>query len=1170
MLMTRLMLVTMSKHPFTLTGDALIDEDVRLRALNPAKSFIVQAPAGSGKTRLLITRYLTLLATVDEPEEIVAITFTRKAAAEMRQRIQAALAAGLTTEAQATPTSPDSLQRAAAAALVRDRLKGWNIAQSPSRFRIQTIDAFNANLARQAPLTTRFGAQPQTSERPQALYAEAARDVLSALDDRNEYSTAIATLLLHLDNDHSKLCGLVAQMLAKRDQWLRNFPGINVASQSAQLRDGLQRTLVGQRVAKFSAADALFSHPELPSREQILSHFNYARRNLELREMSVFAGVSANDGARWLALAESFLTKTDTIRKTVNVSNGFPATGTDAKPQKEAFVATLKTLSAIPNATEALAALRTLPAAQYTDAEWKILEAAWQLLPYAVGCLWQVFARHGQCDFTEVALAADRALGTEDTPTDLALKLDVAIAHILVDEFQDTSQAQYNLLHRLTAQWGMDEGRTLFLVGDPMQSIYRFREAKVGLFLNAQQNGLGDVVLTPCALTLNFRSHPAIISWINNTFSKLIGVGSSGGGGISYLPSATPYVDDDELEPAQYGATLHAIAQTPTHTTADLKAIEAANVVACIQAARAQDATGSIAILVRGRTHLTQILPALRRATIEYVAHDLDRLDQRAVVQDCIALTRALLHDSDRTAWLGCLRAPWCGLSLAELDALFGLNADAKLPNSIYQQLQNIEQQGSANRFSPASQIALLHFKQAMHAARTNFRRQSLRDCVEQCWLSLKGPACCREDRDLADVSTYFDCLESAEIAGNLINFDTLAEALSGRFSVAPVASNITTPAVEIMTIHKAKGLEFDTVIVPGLNQKSANDRPELLLWQELDDDHHDNNFMPMLLAPIAEGAVEPNKDAPQTIYRYLTQLSNAQQRQEDIRLLYVAATRAAKRLHLLACIKIDVQKLDADLKPAPNSLLAALWPALGERFATLAFKAAHEVMPKIESAATLFNASIEPQRLVREAVGPSAAQVPRAHTNHNWQHANAQNNIARHTGTVIHEWLAHIADEGAASWNAAKIGALGAIIAQRLASLGILNNPQAVAVVQTQLQSCLNSQRGQWLLQPHARAKSEWQLAGNIEGNIIHATIDRSFVDEAGVRWIVDYKTAAPAAEEDLQQFLATQQQQYESQLHQYAVLVSRLADTPETTKIMLALYFPSIDSWQQWPFCQ
>ena len=166
--------------------------------------------------------------------------------------------------------------------------------------------------------------------------------------------------------------------------------------------------------------------------------------------------------------------------------------------------------------------------------------------------------------------------------------------------------------------------------------------------------------------------------------------------------------------------------------------------------------------------------------------------------------------------------------------------------------------------------------------------------------------------------------------------------------------------------------------------------------------------------------------------------------------------------------------------------------------------------------------------------------------------------------------WLARIADEGVTSWNTPKIGNLQPIIAQRLASLGILNDPQAVAVVQKQLQSCLNSQRGQWLLQPHAQAKSEWQLAGNIEGNIVHATIDRSFVDEAGVRWIVDYKTAAPTTGEDMQQFLATQQQQYESQMHQYAVLVSRLDNVHIATKIMLALYFPSVDGWQQWAFIE
>ena len=94
-----------------------------------------------------------------------------------------------------------------------------------------------------------------------------------------------------------------------------------------------------------------------------------------------------------------------------------------------------------------------------------------------------MFAARGQVDFTEVAQARAARAGEDDAPTDLALALDYRIRHLLVDEFQDTSISQYELLARLTAGWQPGDGRTLFAVGDPMQSIYRFREAEVGVFL---------------------------------------------------------------------------------------------------------------------------------------------------------------------------------------------------------------------------------------------------------------------------------------------------------------------------------------------------------------------------------------------------------------------------------------------------------------------------------------------------------------------------------------------------------------------------------------------------------------------------------------------------------------------------------------------------------------
>ena len=146
------------------------DTDARERALDVGQSFLVQAPAGSGKTELLIQRYLALLAHVDRPEAIVATTFTRKAAGEMRERIVAALreAAAGTAVASAHAQRTRELARAA---LARDAREEWHLVAHPARLAVFTIDAFAAGLARQAPLAARLGAAPRYEERAAPLYA---------------------------------------------------------------------------------------------------------------------------------------------------------------------------------------------------------------------------------------------------------------------------------------------------------------------------------------------------------------------------------------------------------------------------------------------------------------------------------------------------------------------------------------------------------------------------------------------------------------------------------------------------------------------------------------------------------------------------------------------------------------------------------------------------------------------------------------------------------------------------------------------------------------------------------------------------------------------------------------------------------------------------------------
>ena len=150
------------------------------------------------------------------------------------------------------------------------------------------------------------------------------------------------------------------------------------------------------------------------------------------------------------------------------------------------------------------------------------MQSAVSVLTLAVAELQLVFRERGRVDFAELSIRASDALGQVDQPEDLALALGASIRHFLVDEFQDTSYTQFELIKKLTNGWDPGDGRTLFLVGDPMQSIYRFRQADVSLFLKARREGIGAIQFEPLTLSVNFRSLPGIVEWVNRTFELIL------------------------------------------------------------------------------------------------------------------------------------------------------------------------------------------------------------------------------------------------------------------------------------------------------------------------------------------------------------------------------------------------------------------------------------------------------------------------------------------------------------------------------------------------------------------------------------------------------------------------------------------------------------------------
>lgn len=1131
------------------------DEQARESALNPADSFIVRAPAGSGKTELLVQRYLTLLARVENPEEIIAITFTRKAVAEMRDRIVSAL-----RFACAKPAPPTGYERMtwdlARTVLQWESQRNWHIEDNPGRLRIQTIDSLCASLTRQMPVLSRFGAQPAVIEDPEELYRQAARNTVAELENDQIWSGAIECLLMHQDNDLQKVEDLLVRMLARRDQWLRHVADRdNPRIERGTLERALQNAVC-------DALQALRDSVPEECAAEILALASYAAANLEregrhspirvwfARERFPDAGIGALDA--WRALGRLFLIKEGAWRKSANSEIGFPAPSGVSDPDarearermKNRFHSLVKRLRDSEAFRHALQGSQLLPPTGYADAQWEVMEALFELLPMAVGQLRLVFAMRNQVDFVEVAEAAITALGASDAPTDLALALDYRIRHLLVDEFQDTSVTQFELLTRLTAGWEQGDGRTLFLVGDPMQSIYRFRQAEVGLFLRTQCLGyLGTVPLRALSLSVNFRSQGGIVDWVNTVFAKILPASES------IATGAVPYSRSDAVKP-DMGSTAVGVYPVPGK---DLQ-VEADRVVALVEAARREDMRGSVAILVRSRSHLAAIVPRLRQEGLRFRAIEIEPLSDRPVVQDLLALTRALVHVADRTAWLSILRAPWCGLTLADLFALAGDGHERVL-------WELIQDESWTVRLSRDGQRRLLRVRKVLSSSMTERHRRSLSRLVEGTWLALGGPACVDSETDLENARAYFSLLDELDDGGDLSDLDTL-EAEAGALYAAPdVAAD---ERLQIMTIHKAKGLEFDTVIVPGLGNVPPAEEARLLNSMERPRTSAEED---LLLAPIKESGA-----AEDPIYQYLRSLDNEKARWEAGRLLYVAATRAKKRLYLLGHCTIRAEN---GLKPAKGSLLAVLWPAVSHDVTGAPGASGFEGFDETKGTEAV-NPQVTRPKLQRLKPNWKLPEPPAPVAwNRGWSLPHEVNawheavefwwahETIRHVGNVVHEILQRIAADGVEQWNEVRLNALQPQSRAMLARLGVSEAglDQASVHVRQALINTLNDSRGRWILNRHHEGRSEYALTGVYRGAVVNVVLDRSFVDEDGVRWIIDYKTGHHEGR-DLDEFLDREQERYRDQLERYAELMAQFEPRP----IHLGLYFPLLCGWREW----
>ena len=1279
------------------------DQAQREQALDPANSVLVQAPAGSGKTDLLTRRFLRLLAEVEDPGQILAITFTKAAAAEMRHRILLELEKAATTQSPGAPNLPTSngmeaaeklnpanAHRASASrqdfigvsnrrgvivsrtttvqmelwpsapeeqisesedslppdaptvdalsmealafrALNHSRALGWNLLDQPSQLRISTIDAFCRDLALQQPMLSGLGDGLDIYEQPDELYRRAARRTLEEIDTAEpNLRAAIESMLLWRDNNWQEMEKLLVEMLRDRDRWMHDFV-LGREQDWDTLRRRLEHPFVKASCTALSRLSRLLDR--VPgARDEALALARFACSQgasalfQGLAEIAEFPSGQFNvhdlanteapeEACRAHGLLASLLLTGGNFRKTVNKRRGFP---TDHPVEKAQFLYLISRLSAVPGLESALAQVRNLPPVRYSDDDWKIVRACFALLRNAAGQLRVVFAEAGAVDYVEVAQIAQGVLRGEDgQPSEAAISVADKIRHILVDEFQDTSRRQHELLRRLIAAWPEREGRSCFVVGDPMQSIYFFRDADAELFPRVKFFGLEipgaePLKFDPVGLTSNFRTTEPLVDKLNDVFSRIFA--AEDGSGVKFS-SAEPARNDDPGPQQYFDLHLNFDPQTsrrqsflPCKSGVDTPSLtsQTEEIVALIRShmdrienARAHHKPYRIAVLGRARKALAPIAKALRLEQIPFRAIDLEKLATRPDVLDALALARALLNPLDRVSWLGVLRAPWCGLSLRDLHILTSADDPTLRSRAVPELLTERIALLSADGRLAAER--LLNAVAAVPAVRFAQPTASLGTWLEQIWLRLGGAQCV--DRTArANLDLLWKSLDGLPNGEQDLLGPALHAALD-KLTAQPDPAASSDCGVHLMTIHKSKGLEFEVVIVPELQAGGGKGRRGLLSWLErgitAQDDAQDpddsEEITEFLVAPLqSKGADRGSAKA------WVDRTYRDREKQEMRRLLYVAATRARDELHLFARPACK-QERDGSwaLTEPSDSLLATAWPALEpdvrQRFdqwkataaepqtqsAVIESIAASDdsnllVMPSPIKSPTLRRLPADYRAAHSEVNGTAELTPPIAGMNANQLYQRHEGGLlSRALGIAVHSLFEELARlRQTQEWDSARASLehVQPRIAAQIRATGI-DRQQSSRIAAQALEIALDASRdsvAQWILSPHADAANEVRWTGVVANNLRTVQVDRVFragsspqTEGADVWWIIDYKTAH-AGKPDPAALLPQLRAIFAPQIETYAEVLRKLQGND--AKISAGLYYPRMKLLDWW----
>ena len=1025
-------------------------------------SFILEAPAGSGKTSILTKRFLSLLLQVKRPTEIIALTFTNKAAQEMKNRIRSAL--NNASKDKDLKNIIDKIKKKA-------NKQNWR-EDFQAQLRIMTIDKLALQVINQAPILDNSGLNYQTDENPDEIYMQAINESLN----ESKYASSI---LDYVENDYRKLSSQLINIIKKRDQWLTDL--------TFYFEKNLEEIKVEYIKYAKQEQEQISSQIKGELSKDII-------HDIRLIMQKISPEIKKIDFQFWFAFSNLVLTKEGYFRKQFDKRQGIP-NDEEGKKLKNKIADLLIKLS---NKNNILFQLNQV---NYCNNFINFLPLIPDLLLLLFDInqrLMTLFTKLKIFDFSQIILNANRIL----EQTNLALILDEKITHILVDEFQDINYAQLKFIELLTQNFAGDPEKTFFAVGDPMQSIYRFRKAEVGIFKKLQlEQRLGDLQVSPLQLNTNFRSNVKIIEWLNSNICHLF-----------------PTKDNIELGSVAFntsrvgrkdllgdGVSTHTLIIESDNNDA-IYQTEAMYVAKLLQAVKQENPNYKIAVLTRSRSHLNELLTSIKRdyKDLPIQAIEINSVRSNQTFEDIFMLTKALFNFDDKIAWMALLRSPIIGLKNRDLASLFEnnhhLNTWSILNDSNL--LKNLNEQS----------LKRLHKLTITINNNIDLRgRVSQRYFIESIWRQLDGDKAMINFEDMHVIDNFLNLVDQSSHSLLSIDFTRLEKLIDETY-ISDIDSHPNP--IQFLTIQKSKGLEYDAVIIPNMNKTIVNESHSLFLM--------DKKIISMI-----NMAEEPN------LYDYHRYKEKERLRSEYSRLLYVAITRAKHECHLITSISKD--KIASPSPCNEGSFASLLWPSINKDLI--------EIKPSSQQ--NPYNEFIPKLRRLKDHF--FEGNLKRNNEIYDGQHEvyinQSFSNLETEIGTILHKILE-------------------LIVKKQLFIDNLLENSlnyfkdyfthyrfskddtsYAIEQIKIAIHKLKTTKDGQWITNQFEDDLSEIKYSIDDPGQSISLIPDRTFI-ENNVRWIVDYKFTKNS---DLEKVALS----YRSQLEGYKKIYEH------NRNINLAIYF-------------